>query len=66
MNKIDKDNKHVLTDFNLDTTKATYGGDKPEDNSGSLKYVHIEFALKKINGSKELDALILAGVGKQP
>mgnify|MGYP006315462051 FL=1 len=65
VNKIDKDNKHVLTDFNLDTTKATYGGDKPEDNSGSLKYVRIEFAGKKINGSKEIDALILAGVGKK-
>ncbi len=65
VNKIDKDNKHVLTDFNLDTTKATYGGDKPEDNSGSLKYVRIEFAGKKINRSKEIDALILAGVGKK-
>lgn len=65
VNKIDKDNKHILTDFNLDTTKATYGGDKPEDNSGSLKYVRIEFAGKKINGSKEINALILAGVGKK-
>jgi hypothetical protein len=65
VNKIDKDNKHVLTDFNLDLAQATYGGDKPEDNSGILKYVRIEYAGKKINGSKEINALILAGVGKK-
>ncbi|MEM0578330.1 hypothetical protein [Flavobacterium polysaccharolyticum] len=65
VNKIDKDNKHVMTDFNIDLAQATYGGDKPEDNSGVLKYVRIEYAGKKINGSKEINALILGGVGKK-
>lgn len=65
VNKIDKDNIHVLTDFNIDPAQATYGGDKPEDNSGILKYVRIEYAGKKINGSKEINALILGGVGKK-
>lgn len=65
VNKIDKDNKHVMTDFNLDLAQATYGGDKPDDYSGVLKYVRIEYAGKKINGSKEINALILGGVGKK-
>lgn len=65
VNKIDKDDKHLLTDFNIDLAKASYGGDKPDDNSGILKYVRIEFGGKKINGSKEINALILAGVGKK-
>lgn len=63
VNKIDK-NKLLLRDFNLDSTYAAYGGDKIEDNSGILKYIRIEFSGKKMNGSKEINALTLAGVGK--
>lgn len=65
VNKIEVDNKHLLKDFNLDPAYATYGGDKPDDNSGILKYVRIEFAGKKINGSKEINALLLGGVGNK-
>ena len=63
VNKIDK-NKLLLRDFNLDSTYAAYGGDKIDDTSGILKYIRIEFSGKKINGSKEINALTLAGVGK--
>jgi hypothetical protein len=63
INKIKKI-KPVLRDFNLDSTYATYGGDKIDDNSGILKYIRIEYTGKKINGSKEINALTLAGVGK--
>lgn len=64
VNKIQKDNKYLLRDFNLDSTYAAYGGDKIEDNSGILKYIRIEYSGKKINGSKEINALTFAGVGK--
>lgn len=64
VNKIEKSKTHILRDFNIDSTYATYGGDKIDDNSGVLKHIRIEYSGKKINGSKEINALTLAGVGK--
>jgi hypothetical protein len=51
-------------DFNLDPAVSYYGGQNPNSNSGSLKYVRIEYSGRKINALKELNGLSLAGVGK--
>lgn len=51
-------------DFNLSSDYASYGGTNPNDNSGILNYVRIEFAGRKLNSKKELNGLSLAGVGK--
>lgn len=40
-----------------------YGGDDEEDNSGTLKYVIIEYTGARINGEKEFNGLTLYGVG---
>lgn len=40
-----------------------YGGDKPADNSGVLKYVRIEFAGIAFTPGNEINGLTLAGVG---
>ncbi|HNW15970.1 MAG TPA: hypothetical protein PKM15_04645 [bacterium] len=42
-----------------------YGGDKADDNSGTLKYVRIEFTGFKINSEKEFNGLTLQGVGNK-
>ncbi|MFQ3575291.1 MAG: hypothetical protein SNJ77_02535 [Cytophagales bacterium] len=47
----------------FDPTKDLYGGSNPEDNSGTLKFVRIEFSGKKISANQELNGLSLAGVG---
>ncbi len=52
-------------DFNLDPKFNTYGGENVESNSGILNYVRIEFAGRKINPTKELNALSLAGIGRK-
>lgn len=41
----------------------TYGGNEPNDNSGILKYIRIEYAGKIITGEKEFNGLTLFGVG---
>jgi hypothetical protein len=51
-------------DFNFDPAVSYYGGQDPNNNSGILKYVRIEYAGRKINALKELNGLSLAGVGK--
>ena len=43
--------------------RTTYGGDDPEDNSGILKYVRIEFAGYPVDTDSEINGLTLAGVG---
>lgn len=58
-------NGQALLDFNLEPSKSTYGGQNSESNSGTLKYVRIEYAGRKLNALKELNGLSLAGVGKQ-
>lgn len=52
-------------DFNLDSSMCQYGGTNPEDNSGVLKYVRIEYSGRKLNELKELNGLSMAGVGNK-
>lgn len=52
-------------DFNLNSQYGFYGGQNPEDNSGILKYMRIEYAGRKLNSLKELNGLSLAGVGNK-
>ncbi|PUV22725.1 hypothetical protein [Sphingobacterium athyrii] len=42
---------------------VTYGGSVPADNSGSLKYVRIEFAGYNLTADNEINGLTLGGVG---
>jgi hypothetical protein len=42
---------------------GTYGGDVANDNSGTLKYVRIEFAGYPFEQDRELNSLTLCGVG---
>ncbi len=42
---------------------ATYGGTDPADNSGSLRYVRIEFAGIALTPNNEINSLTLAAVG---
>ncbi|MGE5458279.1 MAG: Ig-like domain repeat protein, partial [Methanococcaceae archaeon] len=46
-------------------TNELYGGTIPNDNSGILKYVRIEFAGKVIENNKEVNSLTLASVGSE-
>jgi hypothetical protein len=43
--------------------RARYGGIIPGDNSGSLKYVRIEFAGYVLSANNELNSLTMGGVG---
>ena len=40
-----------------------YGGDNPEDNSGILRYVRVEFAGTLVSPDNELNGIALQGVG---
>ena len=40
-----------------------YGGDQPEDNSGVLRYVRVEFAGNEITPDNELNGIAFQGVG---
>jgi hypothetical protein len=51
--------------FDLDPTLNHYGGHDPDDNSGILKYVRIEYSGRKLSALKELNGLSLAGVGRK-
>ncbi|MGJ1267447.1 hypothetical protein ACR78F_20300 [Sphingobacterium spiritivorum] len=42
---------------------VTYGGSNPADNSGTLKYVRIEFAGYNLTENNEINGLTLGGVG---
>lgn len=44
-------------------TSGSYGGTQPDDNSGVLRYVRIEFAGYEVSFGNELNALTLNGVG---
>ena len=41
-----------------------YGGNNPDDDSGELRYVRIEFAGKLLSPENELNGLALQGVGR--
>ncbi|MDR1500095.1 MAG: Ig-like domain-containing protein [Tannerellaceae bacterium] len=43
--------------------RSRYGGDTPDDNSGILKYVRIEFAGYPYQPDKEINGLTCGGVG---
>lgn len=45
------------------STDITYGGTDAADNSGTLKYVRIEFAGYNLNENNEINGLTLGGVG---
>ena len=51
-------------DWGLDNRFGIYGGTDDNDNSGSMKYVRIEFPGNKITKDKEFNGLTLAGVGR--
>ena len=44
--------------------RTVYGGDNPEDNSGVVKYVRIEFAGYPLEPNKEINGLTCGGVGR--
>lgn len=44
-------------------TGALYGGTNPNDNSGKLKYVRIEFAGYEVSNGNEINGLSMGGVG---
>jgi hypothetical protein len=41
-----------------------YGGDDPDDNSGSLRYVRVEFAGVEFSPDNELNGIAFQGVGR--
>ena len=43
---------------------VVYGGNDPDDNSGIMRYVRIEFAGYKFTPTKEANGLYLCGVGR--
>ena len=43
---------------------GAYGGDRPDDDSGSLRYVRIEYGGVKIAPNNEINGLTLGGVGR--
>lgn len=47
----------------LTAAEYTYGGDDPEDDSGVLRFVRIEFGGWEIFPDKEVNGLSMAGVG---
>lgn len=48
-----------------DYGNVNHGGDVADDSSGSLKYVRIEYAGKRIKGAGNFNGLLLASVGNQ-
>ena len=42
---------------------GTYGGDDPEDDSGVLHYVRVEFAGNQVDAENELNGIAFQGVG---
>lgn len=42
-----------------------FGGDRPEDSSGTLRYVRVEFAGRLLSPDNELNGLALQGVGSE-
>ncbi len=52
-------------DFNLDLVLGSYGGLQEKSDSGILKYIRIEYSGRKLNATRELNGLSLAGVGNK-
>lgn len=51
--------------FDTDPALCSYGGLNIASNSGSMKFVRIEFAGGKIKGAGNFNSLLLAGVGNK-
>lgn len=47
-----------------EVSELTYGGTDVNDNSGSIKYLRVEYAGANFNSEKEFNGLSLFGVGK--
>lgn len=54
---------HAVIEGGVDAAFAAFGGTNDADNSGTLKYVRIEYAGKAVNPGDEVNGLSLYGVG---
>lgn len=54
---------HAVIEGGVDAQFAAFGGTDDNDNSGTLKYVRIEYAGKAVNPGDEVNGLSLYGVG---
>ncbi|HEY6900650.1 MAG TPA: hypothetical protein VI233_08410 [Puia sp.] len=54
---------HVVIEGGVDPQFSVFGGTNDADNSGTLKYVRIEYAGKAVNPGDEVNGLSLYGVG---
>jgi hypothetical protein len=54
---------HSVIEGGVEAQYAAFGGTNNEDNSGTLKYVRIEYAGKAVNPGDEVNGLSLYGVG---
>ncbi len=54
-----------FNNISFDAGLAKFGGNNPEDNSGVLKYVRIEFAGLAFEANKEINALTFGSVGSK-
>lgn len=52
------------TTATAEVSELTYGGSDANDNSGSIKYLRIEYAGYSYNADKEFNGLSMFGVGK--
>jgi len=54
---------HAVIEGGVDPQFSVFGGTNDADNSGTLKYVRIEYAGKAVNPGDEVNGLSLYGVG---
>jgi hypothetical protein len=54
---------HSVIEGGVDAAHSAFGGNDDADNSGSLKYVRIEYAGKAVNPGDEVNGLSLYAVG---
>jgi hypothetical protein len=54
---------HSVVEGGVDPAFSAFGGTNDADNSGTLKYVRIEYAGKAVNPGDEVNGLSLYGVG---
>jgi uncharacterized membrane protein len=62
---INKFGNYSSISYELDPSLTTYGGLNPASSSGVLKFVRIEYAGRKVKGSDNFNALLLAGIGNK-
>jgi len=54
---------HSVIEGGVDAAYSVFGGTNDADNSGTLKYIRIEYAGKAVNPGDEVNGLSLYGVG---